>query len=196
VLVPSLDDINLTVPSATVNDAGAAIAPITNLDLGGATFRDMRVDDNEQPSQVFGLAGMELGAVTIDKVGFPATTSRALRVGHFTPNAPLHLPAAEVTGIQIPAAQIPNVVSQGAIDIEHAQATLRGVSHSLGLYGYTFWVQPVFVNHIGQLTLTDVSASASIDRLRLEGVSAPVTIRGVTMGDLQLEQLTVNQISI
>jgi len=196
VLVPSLDDINLTVPSATVNDAGAAIAPISNLDLGGATFRDMRVDDTELPSAGFGLAGMELGAVTIDKVGLPATTSRALRVGHFTPNAPLHLPAAEVTGIEIPAAQIPNVVSQGAVDIEDAQATRRGVSLSLGLFGFTFWVQPVFDIHIGQLTLTDVSASASIDRLRLEDVSAPVTIRGVTMGDLQLEQLTVNQISI
>jgi hypothetical protein len=196
VLVPSLDDINLTVPSATDNDAGAAIAPITNLDLGGATFRDMRVDDTELPSQGFGLAGMELGAVTIDKVGFPGTTSRALRVGHFTPNAPLHLPVAEVTGIEIPAAQIPSVVSQGAVDIEDAQATRRGVSLSLGLFGFTFWVQPVFDIHIGQLTLTDVNASASIDRLRLEGVSAPVTSRGVTMGDLQLEQLTVNQISI
>jgi hypothetical protein len=139
---------------------------------------------------------MELGAVTIDKVGLPATKSRALRLGHFTPNAPLHLPAAEVTGIAIPAAQIPSVVSQGAVDIEDAQATRRGVSLSLGLFGFTFWVQPVFDIHIGQLTLTDVSASASIGRLRLEDVSAPVTIRGVTMGDLQLEQLTVNQISI
>jgi len=54
----------------------------------------------------------------------------------------------------------------------------------------------VFDIHIGQLTLTDVTAAASIDRLRLEDVSAPVTIRGVLLGDLQLEQLTVNQISI
>jgi hypothetical protein len=196
VLVPSLDDINLSVPSATVNDAGAAIAPITNLDLGGARFRDLRVDDTQLPSAGFGLSGMQFGAVSVDNVGFPAASSRRLRLGDFTPDGPLRLPAAEVTGIEIPSAQIPNVVSQGAVDIEDAQATRRGVRLSLGLFGFTFWVQPVFDIHIGQLTLTDVTAAASIDRLRLEDVSAPITVRGVTMGDLQLEQLTVNQISI
>jgi hypothetical protein len=196
VLVPSLQDINLSVPSVTVSNAGAAIAPVNNLNLGGARFRDLRVDETQLPSPGFGLSGMDLGAVTIDSVGFPAAASRRLRLGELTPDGPLRLPAAEVTGIEIPSAQIPNVVSEGAVDIEDAVATRRGVSLSLGLFGFTFWVQPMFDIHIGQLTLTNVTAAASIDRLRLEDVSAPVTIRGVMLGDLQLEQLTVNQISI
>jgi hypothetical protein len=196
VLVPSLDDINLSVPSATVNNAGASIAPITALDLGGATFRDLRVNDTRLPSAGFGLSGMDLGAVSIATVGFPAASSRRLGLAHFSPNAPVRLPAAEVTGIEIPSAQIPNVVSQGAVDIEDAQATRRGVSLSLGLFGFTFWVQPVFDIHIGQMTLSNVTAAASIQRLRLEDVRAPVTISGVMMGDLQLQELTVNQISI
>jgi hypothetical protein len=196
VLVPSLQDINLSVPSATVNAAGAAIAPVNNLNLGGAHFRDLRIDDTQLPSAGFGLSGMDVGAVTIDSMGFPAAASRRLSIAEFRPDGPLRLPAAEVTGIAIPSAQIPNVVSQGAVDIQDAQATRRGVSLSLGLFGFTFWVQPVFDIHIGQLTLSDVTAAASIERLRLEDVSAPVTIRGVMLGDLQLEQLTVNQISI
>jgi hypothetical protein len=196
VLVPSLQDINLSVPSATVTDAGASIAPITHVDLGAARFRDLRVEDTQLPSAGFGLSGMDLGSVTVDNVGFPASTSRRLTLGEFTPDAPLRVPVAEVTGIQIPSAHVPNVVSQGAVDIENAQATRRGVSLSFGLFGFTFWVQPVFDIHIGQLTLSDVTAAASIARLRLEDVSAPVTIRGVRMGDLQLEQLTVNQVSI
>lgn len=196
VLVPSLDDIDLSVPSAVVNDARATIAPISNLDLGGASFRDLRVDDTQLPSAGFGLSGMSLGAVSIDNLGFPAAASRRLSLAQFTPDDPLRLPAAEVTGIAIPSAQIPDVVSQGAVDIEDAQATRRGVSLSLGLFGFTFWAAPVFDIHIGQLTLSDVTAAASIERLRLEDVRAPVTIRGVRMGDLQLDQLTVNQISI
>ena len=197
VLVPSLDDINLSVPSAVVNDAGAVIAPITNLDLGGASFRDLRVDDTQLPSAGFGLSGMDLGARDHRERGLP---------GGGEP-APRHRPASRRTArcacrrprspaSEIPSAQIPNVVSQGAVDIEDAQATRRGVSLSLGLFGFTFWVAPVFDIHIGQLTLSDVTAAASIERLRLEDVSAPVTIRGVRMGDLQLEQLTVNQVSI
>jgi hypothetical protein len=196
VLVPSLDDINLSVPSAVVNDAGAVIAPIANLDLGGAAFRDLRVEDTQLPSPGFGLSGMSLGAVSIDSLGFPAAASRRLGIGHFTPDGPLRLPAAEVTGIEIPSAQVPNVVSQGAVEIEDAQATRRGVSLSLGLFGFTFWVAPIFDIHIGQLTLSNVTAAASIARLRLEDVRAPVTIRGVRMGDLRLEELTVNQVSI
>jgi hypothetical protein len=196
VLVPSLQDINLVVPSATVNNAEASIAPITNLNLGGARFRDFQMDDTQLPSAGFGLSGMSLGAVTVDNVGFPAAASRRLGIGEFAPDGPLRLPSAEVTGIEIPSAQIPSVVSQGAVDIDNAQATRRGVSLSLGLFGFTFWVHPVFDIHIGQLTLTDVTAAASIERLRLEDVSAPMTIRGVNLGDLQLEQLTVNQVSI
>ncbi|MGH6920862.1 MAG: hypothetical protein ACREJ0_24530 [Geminicoccaceae bacterium] len=102
ILVPSLDDINLSVPSAVVNDAGAAIAPITNLNLGAARFRDLRVDDTQLPSAGFGLSGMDLGAVAVDNVGFPAAVSRRLSLGELTPDGPLRLPAAEVTGIEIP----------------------------------------------------------------------------------------------
>ena len=96
----------------------------------------------------------------------------------------------------MPAAQVPNVVSQGAVDIANAQATRRGVELDLGVIGFTFWVAPVVDIHIGTLTLTNVSLSAAIDRLRVEGVSLPVTVHGVSAGDLRFEHLTVNQISI
>lgn len=196
VLVPSLQDIDLSIASATVNDVEVALTPVSNLDLGGVQFRRLSVDDTRLPAAGFGLSGMEVGAVTVDGVEFPASVSRQLGLGELQPNNPLRLPSAEVTGIDIPSVQIPSVVSQGAIDIEDAQASRRGVRLSLGLFGFTFWVRPVFDLHIGQLVLSDVSAATSIDRLRLEELSAPLTIRGVRMGDVQLEQLTVNQISI
>ena len=88
------------------------------------------------------------------------------------------------------------MVSQGAVNIDNAQATRRGVSLDLGVLGFTFWAAPVVDIHIGTLTLSNVSLSAGIDRLRVEDVAVPVTVRGVTAGDLRLEQLTVNQISI
>ena len=96
----------------------------------------------------------------------------------------------------MPPARIPDVTSQGAINIDDAQATRRGVSLDLGALGFTFWVAPVVDIHIGTLTLRDVALSAGIDRLRAEGVALPVTVRGITAGGLQLEQLTVNQITL
>lgn len=196
ILVPSLQDINLSVPSAVVNDAQAEVSPITNLDLGGARFHDLRVDDTTLPSSGFDVSGLQFGALTLSNVDVPAASSQRLSLGDLTPKRPLKLPMAEVRGIKVPAARVPAVSSQGSVDINDAQATRRGVSLSFGIFGFTFWVRPVFDIHIGALTLNDVAASAAIKRVRIEELSSPVTIRGVLMGDLQLEQLTVNKISI
>jgi len=196
VAVPSLSDINLAVPSATVTGASLNVAPVQNLDLGSAALRDVRVDDVKLPASGFGLEGLQLGAVTIASVGAPDATARSLSVAELAPSGALRLPAVEVGNIRVPAAQVPNITSQGAVDIANAQATRRGVELDLGVIGFTFWVAPVVDIHIGTLILSNVSLSAAIDRLRVEGVSLPVTVHGVSAGDLRFEQLTVNQISL
>jgi hypothetical protein len=128
------------------------------------------------------VSGLQLSALTLSHVGFRTSTSRRLTLGDFMPNPRRRCRGRKSTQIRV-------VRSQGSVDIEGAQATRRGVSPSLGTFGFTFRVRPVFDIHIGALTLNDVSAAAAIERLRLEGLSAPVTIRGVMLGELQLEQL-------
>lgn len=196
VAVPSLRDIDLAIPRATVTDASLNVAPIANLDLGASRFADLRLEDTRLPASGFGLNGLQLGAVTVASVGAPDATARSLAIGEFTPDNPIRLPAVEVANIRVPAARVPNIVSQGAINIDNAQATRRGVSLDLGVLGFTFWAAPVVDIHIGTLTLSNVALSAGIDRLRVEDVAVPVTVRGVSAGDLRLEQLTVNQISL
>jgi hypothetical protein len=196
VAVPSLSNINLAVPSATVTGASLNVPPVRDLDLGSAGLRDVRVEDVKLPASGFGVDGLQLGAVTVASLGVPDATARSLKVGELAPSGPLRLPAVEVGNIRVPTAQVPNIVSQGAVDIANAQATRRGVELDLGVIGFTFWVAPVVDIHIGALTLSDVSLSAAIDRLRVEGVSLPVTVHGVSAGDLKLNQLTVNQISL
>ena len=196
VAVPSLSDINLAVPSATVTGASLNVEPVRNLDLGSASLRDVRVEDVKLPASGLGLTGLELGAVTVASVGVPDATARSLSVAELTPSGALRLPAVEVGNIQVPAAQVPNVTSMGAVDIANAQATRRGVELDLGVIGFTFWAAPVVDIHIGTLILSNVSLSAAIDRLRVEGVSLPVTVHGVSAGDLRFERLTVNQISL
>jgi hypothetical protein len=196
VLVPSLQDIDLAIPSATADDARAQVLPVTNLDLGGASFRAVEANDTKLPSAGFGLSGLQLGALTLSDVGFPAATSRRASVGELRPRGPIVLPAIEVSGVQVPATRIPNIVSTGAVNIDDAQVTRRGVRLNLGILGFTFWVRPVVDIHIGALTLGDVALSLAIEKLRLENVGVPVTVRGVSLGNLALEQVTVNQISL
>lgn len=72
--------------------------------------------------------------------------------------------------VRVSAAQVPNATSQGAVDIANAQITRRGVELDLGMIGLTFGAAPVVDIHIGTLILSNVSLSAAIDRLRVEGV--------------------------
>jgi hypothetical protein len=46
------------------------------------------------------------------------------------------------------------------------------------------------------LTLDDITLRASLGALRLEGITSPVTLRDIALGDVQLQQVTVNQITI
>ena len=196
VLVPALQDINLTVPQATVTGVKAQVTPLANLDLGGASFRGVEVDDVKLPSAGFGISGLQLNSLTVDQVGVPAADARKITLAEFTPAGPLRLPAAEVTGIQVPSLQIPNAASSGPVNIDDARVTRRGVALDLGVLGFTFWVQPIIDIHIGKLTLGNLSLSAGVDRLRIENLSAPVTVRDIAVGDLQLQQVTVNHISL
>jgi hypothetical protein len=64
------------------------------------------------------------------------------------------------------------------------------------LFKATFIATPVLHLQIGELVLSDLSASASIGAVQIRGVSTPVTVRGVRLGELTLDQLSVDQISI
>lgn len=196
VSVPSLHDISVAIPQATVNGAQAHIEPVVNLDLGSATFSDVKANGTELPSAGFGLTGLGLGSVTVSEIGVPGTSTKSATVAEFKPRNPLHLPAIEVTGVQVPSTNVPQIVSTGAVNVQDAQATARGVSLNLGVLGFTFWVTPVVDLSIEALTLSDIALALAVDKLRVEGVSAPLVVKGVSIGDLALEQVTVKQISL
>jgi hypothetical protein len=196
VLVPSLRDIDLSVPLVTATGTRAHVMPVDNLDLGGSDFSDVRANRIKLPSAGFGLSGLDIGALTLSSVGIPGATTQSVSLAEFKPRAPLTLPGVEVTELRVPSTQIPQAVSTGAVNINDVQASRRGVSLNLGVLGFTFWVQPIIDIHIETLTLGNVSLSLGIDRLRLENVSAPVILKGINLGNVELQQVTVNQISI
>lgn len=197
-MVPSLQDINLSVPEVTVAGARAQIAPIANLDLGGGRFDDVKVNDTKLPADGFGLSGLGLGALTLSDLAVPATATRSVSLGQFRPNAPMALPDVEVTGINVPAASAPQIRSASPVNMFGLQPqepyAVGGLD--LGIFGFSIGVRPIIDLQIGVLTLDDVSLRAAIGGLRLEGLAAPVTVQGITLGDVALQQVTVQQITL
>lgn len=196
--VPSLQDINLSVPEVTVDDARAQVTPISNLDLGGGRFEDVKVNATKLPAAGFGLSGLDLGSLTLSEVGVPATATQSVSLAKFQPNGPLALPGVEVSGIQVPAARAPNIVSDSPVTVFGLQPQnpypVGGLD--LGIFGFSIGVKPIIDLQIGVLTLDDVSLSAAIGSLRVAGVTAPVIVRDVALGNVELQQVTVKQISL
>ncbi|MBD3185144.1 hypothetical protein GF312_22885 [Candidatus Poribacteria bacterium] len=193
VQVPSLENIDLTIPSLSVEDVNANIKPITNLDLGGGSFDDLDAKETTVPADGFQLSGLGLGNFNLSNVNVPRTSTKEAKIERFQPNSDLVLPGAAVSQLQVPAASADNIQSD-AILIDGV-ATKRGISVNFGIFGFTFWVQPVAHMSIGSMLLQDVTLSANIDQAMIESISVPIDIRGIVLKDVELRQINVNNIS-
>lgn len=194
--VPMLGGINLAIPEATVSDATAQITAVSNLDLGSGAFKDVNVTDTKLPTAGFNLLGLQLGAVAFAKLGIPAAAARSLSLGEFKPGAPIVLPAVELGALRLPSVEVPEAFSTG--DVFLPGVTVRPDSQSAGLGPASVTVSAVatVALTIGKITVRDLELRVAVQKIRLEGTQVPVTVRGVTMGNVGLNSLTVNQISL
>lgn len=195
--IPSLNNIRLGVPSATLRDIIAAVHPVRDLALGGAAFSALRLDDTLLPSAGFGLGGLSLGAVNLTDVRVPRSSTARVTLGAFTPDGPLLLPSLRIDGVELPAASAPRIRSEGLIAVPNAVAsarTLPGVS--FGIFGFTLGMQPTLDIFIEALTIRNLAASATIERVDLRDVRASVDLRNLELDRVELEQLHVDRLTV
>ncbi len=199
--VPELEDVELTIPSASLSDAVVEIEPIHNLNLGGGQFSGVQMDEADLPAAGFGLSGLLLGPVRMTDITVPAVTTASVSIEEFAPDGPLTLPAVEIRNISLPDIRAPRVSSVASVEIEDARAsrqqvTLVDIDVFVGALRIAVFAEPTLNIHIGALTLDDVTATSSIDRIRMQTVRAPVTVRDVVLGDLRLEDIAVDEVTV
>lgn len=195
--IPSLKNIRLAVPSATLRDLIAAVHPVRDLALGGAALSALRLDDTLLPAAGFALGGLSLGAVNLTDVGLPRSSTARVSLGAFTPTGPLLLPSLRIDGVELPAASASRVSSEGLIAVPNAVAsarTLPGVS--FGIFGFTLGIQPTLDIFIEALTIRSLAASATIERVDLRDVRASVDLRNLELDRVELEQLRVDRLTL
>ena len=194
--VPMLGGIDLAIPAATISDAAAQIAAVSNLDLGSGAFKDVNVTDTKLPTAGFNLLGLQLGAVALSRLGVPAAAARSLGVGEFRPGAPIVLPAVELGALQLPSVEVPEAFSTGDVFLPGVTVSPDPASAGLGPASVTVSAVATVALTIGKITVRDLELRLSVEKIRLEGTQVPVTVRGITMGNVGLNSLTVNQISV
>ncbi len=196
--IPMLQDISLNISEAEVEDIEADIQPVNNVNLGGVSFDELKVNNTNLPSGGFNLSGMDFESFELDTFGVPATDSENVTISQFSPDNPLSLPTFSVSGIDIPSVAIDDVASDGAVSImdiqpEEFEAPVFKIGDFFKVY---FIVTPVLHLQIGELVLSELEAAASIGSVRVEGASSAFAASGIKLDDLTLNDLTVNQVKI
>lgn len=193
VRIPELEDIHMTIPSMSVENLQTDLSPISNLDLGGGGFDGLKASDTSLPAQGFQLSGLGLGRFNLSQVQVPGTLTREARIDHFKPDADLLLPEAKVSQLRIPAAPVNNIQTD-AFSFD-GEATKKGRKANLGIFGVTFWVEPVAHIAIEEMSLQDVDISAEVGQAQIKNVRVPIDVRGINMKQISITDLSANDVS-
>jgi hypothetical protein len=195
VLVPSLNDIPLTIPNVTATDVAADFAPITNLDLTGGGFTGLNATNAMIPADGFQLAGLGVGSVSVGNVQVPRTLVEKVSIQDFRPNGDIVVPSVRLAPLQLPSANAGDIRTGAAIAFDGI-ASKQGLAANLGIFGVTIWVTPTAHINIGSMDLQGVSIEGSVNQATIQNVSVPVDIRGINLKMIDIGQIDVNSITL
>lgn len=192
--IPSLANIDMNIPSLSVDNVHAQIAPINNLDLGGAQIKKLAAKETGVPAEGFGISGLGVGSLSIKNLSVPKTATDAVSIEEFTPNAAISLPGVELANLRIPSAQVDNITTGGFNFMARASARSLGVD--LGILAIRLTVTPVVHMDVGTMAIQDVALAATAGKLKVQDIKLPITIRGVNLKNLVLQTVDIGEISM
>ena len=196
VLVPTLNNIALTIPNVAATDVTASIAPIVNLILGSAGFTGLVADTITLPSNGFQLGGLGLGPVSIGSVQVPNALVGNVSIADFSPTGNIMVPSVQLNNIQLPSANAADIQSVAPIAINNIESSPQGVSANLGIFGVGIVVTPIINTFIGSLVLSGVSISGSVTQAEVQNISVPIVISGINLKTISIGAIDVNNITL
>lgn len=192
--VPSLADIDFSIPTLSVEDVKAKVEPINGLDLGGAQIKKVMAKDTDIPADGFGVSGLGIGSASMKNLSVPKTSTASASIEEFQPNSEVELPGIELSDLELPAARVDNVKTGGFNFL--AQASARSIGADLGILAIKLIVEPMVHLDVGSMTIQDVELSAMAKKLKVQDIHVPVTLRGITMNDLALQAVKIGEVSL
>lgn len=192
--VPGLNNINMAIPSVQVPGVQAQMTPITHLALGQTAMTGIGVFNTKLPSAGFTMNGLGVGSMAMNNIQIPATSTVKSTIQTVTPANNIVLPGVKMQNINIPAVSIPDIKS-GAISTS-AIAASRSITADIGILDVTLKVTPTIHLDIAAMVIHDAELSALIKTMDVKNISIPVSINGVTVNEIGLSQLKVNQVTL
>jgi hypothetical protein len=192
--VPSLGNIKLQIPKISLQNLAVQVPPISNLDLGGASFSGLAVTNTTAPSAGFTVGGLNLGSLSLSQLGVPAASSQQATIADFKPSAPVTIPAANLGQIAIPATSISDITS-GTFAFD-AQTSSRGITANFGIFSIGISVTPIAHMNVGSMQLSNVNLSASVQGATMNNVQIPLELHNVLLNTLKMSNVTIDTVKL
>jgi hypothetical protein len=196
ILIPSLNNIPLSIPSVVASNVTAQVEPITALDLGGGSFSGVNASSIAIPQGGFTLAGLQVASVSLASASVPRTSVGSVSIQDFHPNANVTLPMLQLGPITISAANAGNIATTTAIAFNGSASKQTGPGFDFGAFGGTISVVPTFYVSIGSLLLNGVSLSLSVQHAILQSLGVPVDAQDIALSGVNVDNLVATNITI
>ena len=193
ITVPDLGDINLQIPTIDIPGLVADMRPIDQLDLGSLELAGVRLDKLSLPGAGLTISGMGVGDLTLSSVTVPSAAGEALRVNRAAPVQSLRLPGASLENVAIPSISMPAATS-GSFKAD-ATASDKSLGIDVGILKVSVAVTPTVHLNVGSMTLSDASLAADLGKVSINDISLPVSLEGITGGELALDAISVSKLT-
>jgi hypothetical protein len=188
VMVPGLNNIELSVPTVSVPGLTAPVTPLAGVQLGSATAEQIRATNLVVPVAGFSLAGLTLQTVEASALHVPGAGLSGASVGRIAGSPP---PIGPVTigGLGILSVSVPDITSQ-PFDMTSVPVT-QPCPLDFGFLKITLKVTPYARARVDQLRISDAHASAAVGEIELRDVVVPYELLNLTLGQLGIETLQI-----
>ena len=193
--IPALNNVDLDIPSATLEDIEASLEPIKDLNLGSGTFSGVALDDTVLPAAGFGLGGMSLGALNLKGVEVPSVSAARLSLNEFSPDAQLVFPSVSIKNVQLPSTSAPEVSSEGPVVVPEVTTSTQRIPLLDGFLTASIDIEPTMDLLIGSVDIDNMSAVSSVEKIEIRDMKVNVEVSGVTLDELELNSVEVESIS-
>ncbi len=194
VTIPGLDQIAATIPSATIPGARFTVPDMGPIRLGAGTFEGLAAKNLTMPASGFSLDGMNVGGLHFDGMELPEASCAEARIERVRTAEPAVLPSVSVDGVALPSVKVPDIAS-GALDVR-AIAASRAIGVDLGALQLTLRVVPSVRMQVAGMVMHDAEVGATVGKLTLSGVRIPVSVQGIGLARLDLQSVSMSDLSM
>ena len=193
IVLPSLSNINVDVPSLTAASIEVEVDPIA-LQANAARVEGISVNNVTLPSDGFSLTGLGLGSVQAADISVPAVRVDQASVASISGDA-IALPSLSLSNLTAPTVTVPSISTAAPVDIP-ANLETRSLGFDAGILRASIHLTPSATSHIEHLEITNAQASATVGQVVAHNVTLPYEVLNLTLSQVGIETVVVPALNV